>query len=44
MKSSNEELCIDAEFSRSGVEALLDQFKEAVGPRLPDTNYTFNWN
>lgn len=44
LKSSNEELGIDAEFSRPGVEALLDQFEEAVGPRLPDTNYTFNWN
>ena len=44
LKSSNEELGIDAEFSRPGVEAMLDQFKQAVGPQLPDTNYTFNWN
>lgn len=42
MKNSNEALGIDAEYSRPGVEALLEDFEEFVGEN-ESGNYTFPW-
>ena len=42
LAKTDDELGIDGEFSRPGVEALLEQFEEAVG-ELEAGDYSFKW-
>lgn len=45
LSHSNEELMIDGEYTRKGVEALLERFEELIGeaPDAESCDYEFPW-
>ena len=43
LKNSDEALAIDAEFTRPGIEALLDRLQEAFEDSEAASDFDFNW-